>query len=91
MVIPPDVSCHRAWSAQFGGCVSLLLSWNYHHIPLPRPDGFKTHRFLLVERWVEYRPDNARGEHKHRHYRRTLNGIDNLNVSAKDFRIIILC
>ncbi|RYR14807.1 hypothetical protein Ahy_B04g071506 [Arachis hypogaea] len=30
--------------------------------------------------WVEYRPDNARGEHRFRHYRYTLNGIGILNV-----------
>ncbi|KAL4344093.1 hypothetical protein AHAS_Ahas11G0143900 [Arachis hypogaea] len=30
--------------------------------------------------WVQYRPDNARGESRLRHYRRTLNGIGILNV-----------
>ncbi|RYR14834.1 hypothetical protein Ahy_B04g071538 [Arachis hypogaea] len=63
-----------------GGCVSLLLSWAYHHLPLIRPDGFETRRFLLVERWVQYRPDNDRGETSLRHYRCTLNGIGMLNV-----------
>ncbi|QHN76391.1 uncharacterized protein DS421_19g643490 [Arachis hypogaea] len=32
-----------------GGCVSLLLSWAYHRIPLIRPDGFDTRRFSLLE------------------------------------------
>ncbi|RYR25641.1 hypothetical protein Ahy_B02g059498 [Arachis hypogaea] len=62
------------------GCVGLLLSWAYHHIPLLRMDGFETCQFPLVERWVEYRPDNARGESRLRHYRCTLNGIGILNV-----------
>ncbi|XP_072066719.1 protein MAIN-LIKE 1-like [Arachis hypogaea] len=63
-----------------GGCVSLLLSWAYHHILLLRPDGCDTHWFSLVERWVQYRPDNARGESRLRHYRRTLNRIGMLNL-----------
>ncbi|RYR20831.1 hypothetical protein Ahy_B03g066072 [Arachis hypogaea] len=63
-----------------GCCVSLLLSWAYYHIPLLRLDGFETRRFPLVERWVEYRSYNDRGENKLRHYRRTLNGIDILYV-----------
>ncbi|XP_025692338.1 protein MAIN-LIKE 1-like [Arachis hypogaea] len=63
-----------------GGCISLLLSWAYLHIPLLWPVGFDTRRFLLVERWVEYRLDNAKGEHRLRHYRRMLNGIGILNV-----------
>ncbi|RYR15679.1 hypothetical protein Ahy_B04g072580 [Arachis hypogaea] len=58
-----------------GGCVSLLLSWAYHRIPLVWPDGFDARRFPLVERWIQYRPDNATGESKLRQYRRTLNGI----------------
>ncbi|RYR59742.1 hypothetical protein Ahy_A05g025697 [Arachis hypogaea] len=63
-----------------GGCVSLMLSWAYHRIPLVRPDGFDTRHFHLVERWVQYRLDNATGESRLRHYRRTLNGIGMLNV-----------
>ncbi|XP_015944395.1 protein MAIN-LIKE 1-like [Arachis duranensis] len=63
-----------------GGCVSLLLSCDYHHISLLRPDGFDTHRFPLVERWVQHRPDNDRGEGRLRHYRRVLNGIGMLAV-----------
>ncbi|RYR29768.1 hypothetical protein Ahy_B01g054276 isoform A [Arachis hypogaea] len=62
------------------GCVSLLLSWAYHHISMLPPDGFDTRRFPLVERFVAYRPDNARDEHRLRHYRRTLKGIGILNV-----------
>ncbi|RYR68084.1 hypothetical protein Ahy_A03g014547 [Arachis hypogaea] len=63
-----------------GGCVSLMLSWAYHRIPLVRPDGFDACRFSLVERWVQYRPDNATGESRLRQYRRTLNGIEMLNL-----------
>ncbi|KAL4277109.1 hypothetical protein AHAS_Ahas20G0274300 [Arachis hypogaea] len=47
-----------------GGCVSLLLSWAYHHIPSVRPDEFDTRRFLLVERWVQYQSNNARSENR---------------------------
>ncbi|XP_025662160.1 protein MAIN-LIKE 1-like [Arachis hypogaea] len=63
-----------------GGCVSLMLSWAYHRIPLVRPDGFDARRFPLVERWVQYRPDNATGDRMLRQYRHTLNGIGMLNV-----------
>ncbi|KAL4337844.1 hypothetical protein AHAS_Ahas12G0150800 [Arachis hypogaea] len=31
-------------------------------------------------RWIEYHPDNAKGENRLRHYRLTLNGISILNV-----------
>ncbi|KAL4288007.1 hypothetical protein AHAS_Ahas19G0243100 [Arachis hypogaea] len=31
-------------------------------------------------RWIQYRPDNARGESRLRHYRRTQNGIGILNI-----------
>ncbi|QHO44553.1 Serine/threonine protein phosphatase 7 long form isogeny [Arachis hypogaea] len=57
-----------------GGCVSLMLSWAYHRIPLVRPDGFNARRFPL------YRSDNATGECRLRQYRHTLNGIGMLNV-----------
>ncbi|XP_015966767.1 protein MAIN-LIKE 1-like [Arachis duranensis] len=65
-----------------GGCISLLLSWAYHHIPLLRPDGFDTCWFPLVERWVQYWPNNARGEGRLRHYRRILNWIGMLYVDC---------
>ncbi|KAL4289347.1 hypothetical protein AHAS_Ahas19G0377100 [Arachis hypogaea] len=58
-----------------GECVSLMLSRAYHRIPLVRPDGFYARRFPLVERWIQYWPNNATGESKLRQYRRTLNGI----------------
>ncbi|RYR48176.1 hypothetical protein Ahy_A07g034172 [Arachis hypogaea] len=32
-------------------------------------------------RWIEYRPDNSKGENMLRHYRRTLNGIGILYVN----------
>ncbi|RYR01477.1 hypothetical protein Ahy_B06g080349 [Arachis hypogaea] len=67
-----------------GGYVSLLLSWAYHRIPLLRPDGFDTRRFPLVERWVQYRPDNARDERRLRHYRCILNGIGMLYTPYAD-------
>ncbi|RYQ79122.1 hypothetical protein Ahy_Scaffold7g108334 [Arachis hypogaea] len=70
-----------------GGCISLLLSWAYHHILLPRPNGFDTRRFCLVERWVEYHPDNARGEYRLSHYRHTLNGIDIFNKPYVDLHL----
>ncbi|KAL4316599.1 hypothetical protein AHAS_Ahas15G0301200 [Arachis hypogaea] len=63
-----------------GGCVSLMLSWAYHRISLVRPDGFDARRFPLVERWVQYRPDNATDERRLRQYRRTLNGVGMLNI-----------
>ncbi|RYR29933.1 hypothetical protein Ahy_B01g054602 [Arachis hypogaea] len=74
--------CHAMEHGQcnLGGCVSLLLSWAYHHFLLLRPDGFNTRRFSLIERWIQYWPDNARGESRLRHYRCTLNGIGMLNV-----------
>ncbi|KAL4365856.1 hypothetical protein AHAS_Ahas07G0147900 [Arachis hypogaea] len=62
------------------GCVSLMLSWVYHRIPLVRPDGFDAPRFSLVEWWVQYRSDNATGERKLRQYKHTLNGIGMMNV-----------
>ncbi|RYR63246.1 hypothetical protein Ahy_A04g021048 [Arachis hypogaea] len=74
-----------------GGCISLLLSWAYLHIPLLWPVGFDTRRFLLVERWVEYRLDNAKGEHRLRHYRRMLNGIGILNLRLKLRRWLYIC
>ncbi|RYR07814.1 hypothetical protein Ahy_B05g075270 [Arachis hypogaea] len=58
-----------------GGCA-------YHRIPLLCPDGFDTRRFPLVERWVQYRPDNTRGEGRLRHYRHILNGIGILYVDC---------
>ncbi|RYQ84513.1 hypothetical protein Ahy_B10g103890 [Arachis hypogaea] len=68
----------------WGGCVNLLLSWAYHRISLLLPDGFDTRRFPLVESCdVQYRPDNARGEGRLRHYRRVLNGISMLAISFK--------
>ncbi|XP_016173453.1 protein MAIN-LIKE 1-like [Arachis ipaensis] len=59
-----------------GGCVSLMLSWAYHRIPLVWPDGFDARHSPLVQ----YRPDNAIGESRMRQYRRTLNRIGMLNV-----------
>ncbi|QHO06374.1 uncharacterized protein DS421_14g454110 [Arachis hypogaea] len=59
------------------------LSWGsaaYHRILLIRSNGFDTRRFPLLERRVQYRPDNATGESRLRHYRRILNGIGMLNV-----------
>ncbi|XP_016185808.1 protein MAIN-LIKE 1-like [Arachis ipaensis] len=85
-ILFPDASnsrmCHATEYSQYnlGGCVNLLLSWAYHHIPLLRLDGFETRRFPLVKRWIEYHPDNAKGENRLRHYRLTLNGISILNV-----------
>ncbi|RYR68634.1 hypothetical protein Ahy_A03g015115 [Arachis hypogaea] len=35
--------------------------------------------------WVEYRPDNATGEHRLRHYRHTLNWIGILNISLTPY------
>ncbi|RYR12480.1 protein MAIN-LIKE 1-like [Arachis ipaensis] len=32
-----------------GGCVSLLLSWAYHHIPLVRPDDFDTRSSIFPD------------------------------------------
>ncbi|RYR78583.1 hypothetical protein Ahy_A01g003417 [Arachis hypogaea] len=72
--------CQMCRATEHGGCVSLLHSWAYHHILLLRPDDFDTPRFPLVERWVQYRPDDARGESRLRHCRRSLNGIGMLNV-----------
>ncbi|RYQ97310.1 hypothetical protein Ahy_B08g093346 [Arachis hypogaea] len=74
--------CHATEHGQrnLGDCISLLLSWAYHYIPLLRPGGFDTHRFPLVERWVQYLPNNARGEGRLRHCRRTLNRTGLLNV-----------
>ncbi|RYR53195.1 hypothetical protein Ahy_A06g028195 [Arachis hypogaea] len=62
-------------ACNLGGYVSLLLSWAYYRIPLLRPDGFDTRRFPLVERWVQYRLDNDRGEGRLRHFRHVLNRI----------------
>ncbi|RYR26350.1 hypothetical protein Ahy_B02g060583 [Arachis hypogaea] len=78
--------CHATEYSQYnlGGCVNLLLSWAYHHIPLLRLDGFETRRFPLVKRWIEYHPDNAKGENRLRHYRLTLNGISILNMLYAD-------
>nr|XP_029148112.1 uncharacterized protein LOC114925151 [Arachis hypogaea] len=39
-----------------GGCVSLMLSWAYHRIPLVWPDGFDTGRFPLVEKYYKHLP-----------------------------------
>ncbi|RYR34577.1 hypothetical protein Ahy_A10g049527 [Arachis hypogaea] len=66
-----------------GGCISLLLSCAYHRISLLCPDGFDTHRFPLVERWVQHRSDNDRGEGRLRHYRRVLNGIGMLAIGHR--------
>ncbi|RYR71566.1 hypothetical protein Ahy_A02g005811 [Arachis hypogaea] len=77
---------HR--QCNLGGCINLLLSWAYHHIPLLRPDGFDTCRFLLVERWVHYLPDNAKGEGRLRNYISTLNGIGMLNTPYADLQLI---
>ncbi|RYR21065.1 hypothetical protein Ahy_B03g066306 [Arachis hypogaea] len=48
--------CHATEHDQCNlhGCVSLMLSCASHHIPLLRPDGFDTRRFLLVEMYYEY-------------------------------------
>ncbi|RYR57643.1 hypothetical protein Ahy_A05g023348 isoform A [Arachis hypogaea] len=77
--------CHATEHGQrnLGGCVSLLLSWVYHYILLLRSDDFDTCQFPLVERWIQYQSDNVRDESRLRHYRRTLNGINMLNVSDK--------
>ncbi|KAL4389965.1 hypothetical protein AHAS_Ahas03G0097800 [Arachis hypogaea] len=61
-----------------GGCVILLMSWDYHRILLLRSEGFDTRR------WVQYRPDNARGEGCLRHYRHVLNGIGMLATTYAD-------
>ncbi|XP_057730397.1 protein MAIN-LIKE 2-like [Arachis stenosperma] len=67
------ISAIEHGARDLGGCISLLLSWAYHRISLLQPDGFDTRP--LVERWVLYRPDNARGEGRLRYYKCVLNGI----------------
>ncbi|XP_025634379.1 protein MAIN-LIKE 1-like [Arachis hypogaea] len=37
-----------------GGCVSLMLSWAYHRIPLVQPDGLDACCFPLVERYYKH-------------------------------------
>ncbi|RYQ98518.1 hypothetical protein Ahy_B07g086248 [Arachis hypogaea] len=68
-----------------GGCVSLMLSWAYHHILLVWPDGYDARRFPLVERWVQYWSDNATDESRLRQYRHTMNGIGMLNVEGTPY------
>ncbi|RYR30615.1 hypothetical protein Ahy_B01g055364 [Arachis hypogaea] len=76
MAVLPDVPGHGAWSAQLGRML--------------RPDGVDAHRFPLVKRWVQYRPDNATGESRLRQYRRTLNGIGMMNLKA-DASAAVVC
>ncbi|RYR39934.1 hypothetical protein Ahy_A09g045572 [Arachis hypogaea] len=69
------------WLSWGLGCVSLMLSWAYHRISLVRPDDFDARRFPLVERWVQYRSDNATGENRLRQYKCTLYKIGMLDFT----------
>nr|XP_025680271.1 protein MAINTENANCE OF MERISTEMS-like [Arachis hypogaea] len=55
-----------------GGCVSLLLSDER----ISASKEFHQNNHV----WVQYHPDNDRGDGRLRHYRHTLNGIRMLNV-----------
>ncbi|QHN84968.1 uncharacterized protein DS421_16g533310 [Arachis hypogaea] len=44
----PNRTANTPRQRNWGGCVSLMLSWAYHRIPLVRPDGFDARWFPLV-------------------------------------------
>ncbi|KAL4328493.1 hypothetical protein AHAS_Ahas13G0205600 [Arachis hypogaea] len=90
-ILFPDASDYRVhikWLPlleDFGTCGRLswgsaVLAWLYRQIC-----HATEHDQCNLHGWVQYQPNNVRGESRLRHYKRTLNGIGMLNIHHRSF------